>query len=181
MHSLALFAVFDAVAALPFLPRGKGALILILGGMAALALALLWSFLGPRPHRDRTSRPTRSRPMVGVAHGGLVARAVATRDANQAIMDPGAPWVRTVISTAVHAELGKPKLIQSEPGRHTIHLSNCRTCRTRRRGHGCEQERGILERAVKTFAPRGRVVEVKCSTDPRGSCTFVLLPGVRSA
>lgn len=181
MYSLILHVPFHVLGAAPFLPQGKGALILILGGMATLALALLWSFFGPRPHRGAMLRPTRSRPMIGVAHGGLVTRTVAARGANPTIMDSGAPWVRTVMSTAVHAELGKPALVHSESGRHTIQLSNCRTCRTRRRGNGCEHERGILERAVKTFAPRGRVVELTCNSDPRGTCTFVLLPGVRSA
>lgn len=38
---LALLA--DALAALPFLPHGKGALILILGGLAVLPASLLWS------------------------------------------------------------------------------------------------------------------------------------------
>jgi hypothetical protein len=33
----------DLLAAAPFLPHGKGALILILGGLAALPLGLLWS------------------------------------------------------------------------------------------------------------------------------------------
>lgn len=39
---LAEFAV-AGVAALPFLPHGKGAVILILGGLAILPAALLWS------------------------------------------------------------------------------------------------------------------------------------------
>ncbi|MHB1262001.1 MAG: hypothetical protein ACYC2H_09835 [Thermoplasmatota archaeon] len=33
----------DALAAVPFLPQGKGALILILGGLAVLPASLLWS------------------------------------------------------------------------------------------------------------------------------------------
>lgn len=33
----------DGLAALPFLPAGKGALILILGGLALLPVSLLWS------------------------------------------------------------------------------------------------------------------------------------------
>lgn len=41
--TLLLNRVADGVAALPFLPAGKGALILILGGLAFLPASLLWS------------------------------------------------------------------------------------------------------------------------------------------
>lgn len=179
MYRFILLVSFDVLGAVPFLPRGKGALILILGGLAALVLSLLWSVVAPRSHHRVAPRATGSRPKVRIAPRGLATRAAAARNAEQVHMDPGAFWVRTVMSTAAHAGLGRPALVESEPGRHTILLTDCCTCRNRRRGHGCERERGILERAMKSFAPRGRAVELACNTGRRGSCTFVLLPGVR--
>ena len=41
----------DGLAALPFLPSGKGALILILGGLAVLPASLLWSRASSGAHR----------------------------------------------------------------------------------------------------------------------------------
>lgn len=49
--TMLLTRLADGVAALPFLPAGKGALILILGGLALLPASLLWSRTSPGQQR----------------------------------------------------------------------------------------------------------------------------------
>lgn len=70
----------DGVAALPFLPAGKGALILILGGLALLPASLLWS---------RTSSGTQ-RWIAGIEQGaaglGLGPCRVVSADVNRCIV-----------------------------------------------------------------------------------------------
>lgn len=166
---LALLGAFS------FLPRGKGALILILGGMVVLTFSLLLSSFVRRRSADdmegrsgsRKARPARNsfatRP-VAPAAGGISSPAPE-------------PWMRAVMATASRAGLGRPELLESEPLRHVVFLADCRACRGRRRGSGCEHERSILERVMRTFAPQGRVVELTCNADRRGGCTFELRPG----
>ena len=91
-----------------------------------------------------------------------------------------APWMGTLMATAVRAGLGQPELVGSEAVRHMLLLEHCRSCRGRRRGSGCEDERGTLEQVLRAFAPQGRVVEMSCNAGRRGACTFEIRTGVRS-
>lgn len=171
---LVLAGVFGAI---PFLPRGKGALILIFGGMAVLTFSLLWSSVLHRRSaaiepdvQDTTStRPTR---------GSLSIRLAETPPPPLGVPpDTRVAWLRTVMATAARAGLGQAELVQSESLRHVVLLTNCRACRGRRRGSGCEHERRLLEQIMRTFAPQGRVVELTCNAGRRGACTFELRSG----
>ncbi len=174
------FSILSAVfAALPFLPRGKGALILMLGGMLVLTFSLLWSFVTPR-RQGAQGLQTGTRVIPNVLPGEFL-RPPGAPARDRVRFDAGTYWIRSVLSTAARAGLGRPELVQSGPGRHVIRLSNCRSCHERRRGAGCEEERGTLEQVMQTFAPRGRVVELSCSVGTPIACTFELRPGVPAA
>lgn len=180
MHGPA-FSILSAVfAALPFLPRGKGALILMLGGMLVLTFSLLWSFITPR---RQVMQPVRNgtRTVQPVPRGEAFPQTPGAPPRSRVLFDTGTYWIRSVLSTAARAGLGRPELVQSGPDRHVIRLSNCKSCHERRRGPGCELERRTLEQVMQTFAPRGRVVELSCNAGTPISCTFELRPGVPAA
>lgn len=172
-----VFSILSAVfAATPFLPRGKGALILMLGGMLVLTFSLLWSFIVPRRPGVQPLR-SGTRIIPSAARGQTFLKPQASPSKASVFLDAGAYWIRSILSTAARAGLGRPELLHSEPLRHVIRLYNCRSCVERRRGVGCEHERRTLEQVMQAFAPRGRVVELSCNAGNPVSCTFELRPG----
>lgn len=177
MYGLALHHLLLIFGARPFLPHGKGALILILGGMVVLCFSLLWSFLTPARRGPFPARPSSGRVVSGAHPGRALATPPPASPVAVAVAYQGTPWIRAVLATAGRAGLGRAELRLSGPGRHVIVLSNCRSCRGRRRGFGCEHERGMLEHVMRAFAPHGRVVETACNSASTGACTFELRPG----
>lgn len=170
-------ALGSALAALPFLPRGKGALILILGGIMILALSLFWSLF--RPRRGQATQQGKTQPREQAARldssaPGPWADAPARFGA---ALQFGASWVGALMVTAARAGLGRPELLTSDPLRHVLLLADCRSCRRPRRGSGCEYERDALERVMRAFEPNGRVIELVCNQHRGGACTFELRPG----
>src|ERR1041385_7247303 len=104
---VAVSSMFGPVlAVLPFLPRGKGALILILGGMVVLTISLLWSFIVPR--RLWTPESTPPIPFAGGDASGASAPSGRSRALQRG---PAPDWVRSVISTTIRAGLGRPTLV----------------------------------------------------------------------
>lgn len=175
MHGIFLYAAADStVAALPFLPRGKGALILILGGMAVLVVSLLWSSLVPRSAGVRGRASSRAHAFFAPA-SAPPSRAPAMTPSQSV-----PPWIAGVIELANREGLGRAALIMDGEARPVLRLSNCRTCQRRGTALGCEHERVTLERLVRTFMASGRVLEVSCNADRRGTCTFELHTGART-
>src|SRR5687767_2350383 len=103
MQSQALLAGIDVVvAALPFLPRGRGALILIFGGMMVLVISLLWSVLVPR---KSSMGPSESEPGRRASASGsrpALARTAATTLAGIRKLPA---WLAGVMEMASRADL----------------------------------------------------------------------------
>src|SRR5437899_188833 len=99
---------YGRAAALPYLPRGKGALILILGGMVVLTFALFWSFIVPRRHGTPESTPPR--PLIrATAHGPDGSLSPREEGVLRGVKDN---WVRAVIAASIRAGLGRPELVE---------------------------------------------------------------------
>lgn len=128
--------VANLLAALPFLPPGKGALILILGGLAVLPVSLLLS---------RTASGTQR-------------------------------WIAGIEQGSHGLGLGPCRIVSADVHRCVVLITACRSCRSGAHS-GCQDERQILERAVKPRAPDARVVEVACNPSGQGACTFVIHRG----
>ena len=158
MHDLTTWRM---LAALPFLPAGKGGLILILGGLSVLATALFWAIF----RDDRRSGP------------GAVGRA----------RDPDAwtdgDWVGMLQGRARQAGVGNVRLLAHGSRGCRILVEGCASCRRGRRGPGrrrCVGVRRWLEAVVRTFARRARVLEVSCNAGGRGACAFEIDLGRRA-
>lgn len=147
------------LAALPFLPAGKGGLILILGGLSVLATALFWSMM----QGDRR---------VGPGAVDRVRRPDSWTDGD---------WATLLQGRAKRADLGAIRLLAHGSRGCRILVQDCASCRTgwvpRR---GCVEVRRWLESVVRVFARRARVVEVSCNAGGHHACAFEIDLGRRA-
>jgi hypothetical protein len=134
---------------LPFLPPGRGALILILGGLLVLPVSLLMSRVGSRS---------------GQAVAPLAFIPVAAPPAAR-------PWAGTGIERAIRQAVGGTQLLSAAPGHYVVQLNRCDSCI--RRVPGCGHERDAIERAVAPYLAAARVSERLCAQERRrAACTF---------
>jgi len=195
----------DIVAALPFLPRGKGGLILILGGMAAVFLAMLWltvtdpasaprrrarmAHASPAVHR----RPTRpARPVPSSAHAGRPYAGPPPRTREAPYQGPAQTHVARGRQDLVHARAADPAFA-ADAHEAALRLGlgpvevwgaqeeRCallvKGCRSclRPGSTACEAERRAIEETVRIVHPRASVVESACQARGRGRCIFEVL------
>lgn len=163
------------VQALPFLPRGKGATILLLGGLAVLCSSLLWSLARPR-----------GRPSAGSSGrwGNAGLAAIRSLPSPTRLGSPSGDakqqprWLRAVMSDASRQGMAGIRLVQAGRNHAVLRPLACASCRLGSRPmHGCERERSILDRLLAAHARGGRVVEVACSATGRTPCSFELRAG----
>ena len=138
------------LAGIPFLPAGKGALILILGGLAVLPFSLLWSrarappapvLVGPRDAQWATGlQDVMTKAGVGPCR-------VLAVDAQ-----------RCIVSLASCGTCHRARLIQRRP-------------------HGCEAERRALQKGARPLVPAAVVREIACDPLGQGACTFEVRRG----
>lgn len=126
LHSAVLPAAAALGAAvLPFLPSGRGALILILGGVAMLPLSLLWSRLASPPW---TGGVERDAPRLGLGPCRVLARTrercvvavAACPTCSQAGHGP-CERERRALQLAIHARAPRARVVEvscngSRPG-----------------------------------------------------------------
>lgn len=162
------YLIVDPVDPRSILPPEEGALILVLGGSAVLALSLGVALVrggsrlqhrgpptpavGPRPQRppDTAEEPT----------------PIPSRMDRHELM----------LKTAARAGVGTPQLVTTNPGPHGLLLVNCLGCRTAEGETPCSWKRASLEQALRQFDPHGRVVHVSCRPEPR-ACIFEIQTG----
>lgn len=144
--------------ALPFLPAGRGALILILGGLVVLPLSLLLSGPGKTAVVPANGRP---RP----AHASP-ARASAPAGRPQGARG----WVGTGLERALRQAVGWTELLEAAPGHYVVRLGRCGSCAAR--APACETERSALEGAVGPYLRGARVAESACVQWGGRGCTF---------
>jgi hypothetical protein len=174
------------LAVLPFLPAGRGALILILGGLLVLPVSLLMSRVGLRP----LSASLQSVQVAGTAGGGSGLGASTVVPA--AFIDvtgqvpyhgagahaPARPmpprvatgWSGSAMEHSLRQAVGGTQLVWAAPGHYVVRLGRCNSCA--RRLAGCEGERAAIERTMGQFLRSVRVLERTCGQRQRGGCTF---------
>ena len=172
---LAHAVAIRAVAALPALPLGKGAVILILGGLVALVLSLAWSLLSPRaaaaPHVARAF----SGHAAALAANGSMAAAHIVRVGAPAVELP--TWLERVSDATLHMGFGNLRIVGADGASFLVTLTACRSCHRQGNGSaGCALEARSLERAVRVFAPHAVASEVRCHDRGQGLCVFELRP-----
>jgi hypothetical protein len=190
-----------ALAVLPFLPPGRGALILILGGLMVLPLSLLMARVGSRqPARKGRGAPMAFIPVPAPSQHGhsyvppanaqpysafhpAPAPAVthspqpthADGMAWQEVAQPqpvSRPWAGTGMERAIRQAVGWTQLLGAEPGHYVLRLGRCDSCL--RRLPGCERERAAIARAVAPYLQNAHVTERACGQRDRrhAPCTF---------
>jgi hypothetical protein len=177
-------ALPHVLAAAPFLPPGEGAQILMLGGLAMLAVAGLAGRFAPVPSsydavpsaaRGQRRRAAGERP-PRPARRSLAPERAPDHGMTAASPDPDrgmTAWVDGLGARAAELGLGKGRFLQANERQCVFFLSGCKTCRTRRPGtHGCEATRRSIERLVLKDAPRAKVKETACGAISHGACTF---------
>ena len=156
-----------AAAGLRSLPPGKGALILILGGLVVLGLVLLFVRFGSASAHEAPRGHPRSeaRSFVATLQGPKAFRAVPH-------------WVSGLDGELDRRHLGHGRLLLADAGRCVIQLEGCASCRTAgSRMHACERERSAIEALVRAGAPGARVSEIACDVAGQGRCTFEIFRG----
>lgn len=200
MVALAWMAlIWQMPAAMPFLPRGKGALILIQGGLVVLGFSLLWSLLTPRgapvvqgggatPRRavivQPPTRPVQflerpTQPILKQFQKQTWTEVPARAPAFVPVPNPtpvqqtSANWVGSVLEKAMRPRVGRTRLLSANPQWFILTVNACRSCRERSKGpSGCAVERAHIEECIRPTAPKAVVTEVSCNLLGHGACTF---------
>lgn len=169
MRPAHLIPMVDVVDPRRILPPEEGALILVLGGTAVLAISLVFALARGGSRLQRPSQPTPSvgpRPKRPTAEPANPPARPRSRLARQKVL----------LKSAARAGVGTPQLVTDTPGPNALILVDCLNCRSAEEG-SCEWKRESLEKALRQFDPAGRVDRVSCQ--PRGprACIFEIQTG----
>lgn len=147
----------------PFLPPGRGGLILIFGGISMLSCALWFLMVAPAPIPDGAKHPS-----GGV--GRLVGQTQRSMDAVVPVL-PGS-WHQSLQFRAAAAGIGQLTFQAVGNRRCVVVIGSCRSCQRRRAA--CEHERRCLERSARCLDRRARVEEICCRVQDRPQCAFLI-------
>lgn len=170
-------AIDIMVAVLPFLPQGKGATILILGGILVVAFAFVLSLFSGRAEPSAGRRSTYA-GVSAVARGHaprLEQARTAPLPVHQAPDSDDAylGWARPVVRAASSAGIGPMTVLNADPERVVVRLDGCGSCqRGIHRGNGCVGELSVMVTAVVDTRTSARVEEVMCHQWGHGVCVF---------
>ncbi|MHB8632904.1 MAG: hypothetical protein ACYDBQ_02890 [Thermoplasmatota archaeon] len=150
-------------ARVPFLPVGKGALILILGGLLMLAFSFVMGT------GSRTVPPSRATPGRPAPRAALL------------VPPPSRPpaatnWVGSALERALRVEVGPTTASAPGSGSLVVVVEDCLSCtsRIRRRGGGCPGEASAIERAVRLTYRKATALEIACRASGAPRCSFEL-------
>lgn len=168
MWAAHLITLVDITDPRQILPPRKGAMILVLGGTAVLAISLVSALVRGGSRLQHRSDPT---PSVGP-------RPKRLPDGSNG---DGPPRSRldehqVLLKTAARAGTGTPRLVTANPGPNALVLVECLRCRASD-DDGCEWKRSSLEQALRQFHERGRVEKVSCRPDEPEPCIFEIQTG----
>lgn len=149
--------------ALPFLPVGRGALILILGGVSTLSLSLILLLVRPRRIPDGAKQPSGGAGRMA----GLVERTLR----GPLKVKPGS-WHHALQVRAAAGGIRNLNFQVAEGNHCLVLVEGCVSCRRGR--NGCDRERRTIERAIRVLHRRARVVEVSCRLSNKPQCAFLI-------
>jgi hypothetical protein len=144
---------------IPFLPPGKGGLILILGGLTMLALALL--LLTVRPGRIPGGSRLASGPV-----GQTMALDLGAAQA-PALAEPE-PWHRSLCVQASRRGAHRVNLLHTSPDSCIVVVESCSCVRRGR----CSAERRAITTSARQIRRHARVREICCRVGGTARCAF---------
>lgn len=170
MWAAHLIALVDVIDPRQILPPRKGAMILVLGGTAVLAVSLVFALVRGGSRLQHRSDPT---PSVGPRPKRLPRGSNGDGEPPRSRLDEH----QVLLKTAARAGTGTPQLVTANPGPNALLLVGCLRCRGSGDEEGCEWKRSSLEQALRQFHERGRVEKVSCRPDEREPCIFEIQTG----
>jgi len=157
----------------PFLPLGKGALILIFGGALMITVSFVW--IGIRPH-SRVILEADLEPRPHVSFTSMVLEPRPPRPIKAPAAD--ASWSASFQERAMTIGLPHMEVVTAGPDRCVMIVRHCPSCeRLGPHEGGCENERARLERVAHVDIPDAFVTEVTCDLMHSGACVFQVRRG----
>lgn len=158
-----------------FLPAGRGASILILGGIAMAAISLGIALYLPREElRGSEASTATGGPGSGTdATGGSWARFSAARA--DPTRDPA--WLEGLRDVAAQTDLGEVVLLSERSGRRAVAIPACSGSDAPQDAPPCDHARELIRTGVRTVEPQGQVVAVSCKAQGAQACVFEIRTG----
>lgn len=156
-----------------FLPPGKGASILIIGGIGMLAFSLAAALRVPQgqPTGSPPASTTFRRPASHAAGRDDLVQFTAA----QADQTPELAWFQAVQRAASEAGFGSAALLQDGSGRRVVAIHGCHAPGPDGDGSNCNRAREVIQGAVGSKLPNSRVATVRCNARNRRPCVFEIL------
>lgn len=169
--------VVDVVDPRRLLPPEQGAMILVLGGTAVLAISLVVALARGGSRLQHRSQPT---PSVGprpkrTATTPKSSSASPSSSSRTRVSSP-CPQQELLLKTAARAGIGTPQVVTANPGPHCLLLVDCLTCRPSGE-EACDWKEESLEEALHQFEPDGEVTKVSCRPEDPRACIFEIRTG----
>lgn len=160
-----------------FLPAGRGASILILGGIAMAAISLGIALYLPREElRGSEASGGTDGPGPGAhGEGGSWARFSAA----QADETPDPAWIEGLRDVAAQTDLGEVVLLSEPSGRRAVAIPACSGLDARSGAPTCGTAQELIRTGVRTVEPQGQVVAVSCKAQGGQACVFEIRTGGR--
>lgn len=168
---ISLICQARVLAALPALPHGKGASILILGGLLMLTVALVWSMLQPTvlpASHDAPGDRRQHRPVAQTAPQPSGAMPHVDWNAPQAThrLEP-------LLEAARQRGIGRMTVLATWPGRSLVRLDECPSCRRHANpGKECREAARMLREAAQQLGDQVTTEERRCRSRGHGACVF---------
>ncbi len=158
-----------------FLPAGKGASILILGGIAMVVISLSIALYRPAAkHRPPGSSWEAARSGTGPnGAGGSWARFSSAHAAP--VPDPA--WLTGLRKALAKSEVGELVLLSEPSGRRAVALPACSGSEARQGGPTCDRAHELILSGLRAVEPEGRVVAVSCKAEGGQACVFEIRIG----
>lgn len=159
-----------------FLPAGKGASILILGGIAMVVISLsIALYVSPRATHKGPGRSTESdragsgtngtgepRPRFSAAHAGPM---------------PEPAWLERLRETIAQKNLGEVVLLSERSGRRAVAIPACSGPEARQGAPTCDHAHKLIQAELRAVEPQGRVLAVSCKAQGGQACVFEIRTG----
>lgn len=159
-----------------FLPPGKGASILIIGGIGMLAFSLAAALRVPQGQPTGSpSTSTTFRRHVGRASGRDERDELVEFSAVHAGKAPEPAWFQAVQRAASEAGFGSAALLQGSSGRRAVAIPGCHAPGRDGDGSNCNRAREVIQEAVGSELPNSRVATVRCNARNPRPCVFEIL------
>lgn len=159
-----------------FLPAGKGASILILGGIAMVVISLsIALYISPRATLKG------SPPSTGTGRSGPGAdgtgEAWARFSAAHADPMPDPAWLEGLRKIVAQSNLGEVVLLSERSGRRAVAIPSCSGPDARQGAPTCHHAGQLIRTGLQAVEPQGRVVPVSCKAQGGQACVFEIRTG----